>query len=122
MFTYQSFPQQGTPAGWYPSCGTSESTPEFAGIVALANQVAGHPLGLINPTLYWLSAEKAPGIVPVTSGNNTVTFTQGTPVKTYTTPGLQGAGRLQPGQRCRHRQRLVPRLRTGRPDAAEVTA
>jgi subtilase family serine protease len=88
VFTYQSFPQQGTPAGWYPACGTSESTPEFAGIVALADQVAGHPLGLINPRLYRLSAEKAPGVVPVTSGNNTVTFTQGTPVKTYTLKGF----------------------------------
>jgi subtilase family serine protease len=76
VFTYQSFPQAGTPAGWYPSCGTSEATPEFAGIVALADQVAGHALGVINPTLYKLSAAKAPGIVPVTSGNNTVTFVQ----------------------------------------------
>jgi subtilase family serine protease len=88
VFTYQSFPQQGTPAGWYPSCGTSEATPEFAGIVALADQVAGHALGLINPTLYKLSAEKAPGIVPVTSGNNTVTFVQGNPAKTYKLPGF----------------------------------
>jgi subtilase family serine protease len=77
VFTYQSFPQAGFPAGWYPSCGTSEATPEFAGIVALADQVAGHALGVINPTLYKLSAAKAPGIVPVTSGNNTVTFAQG---------------------------------------------
>ena len=36
---YQSF--AGQPAGWYPTCGTSEATPEFAGIVALADQVAG---------------------------------------------------------------------------------
>ena len=77
VFTYQSFPQVGTPAGWYPSCGTSEATPEFAGIVALADQIAGHALGLINPTLYKLAAEKAPGLVPVTRGNNTVTFDQG---------------------------------------------
>jgi subtilase family serine protease len=77
VFTYQSFPQADTPAGWYPSCGTSEATPEFAGIVALADQVAGHALGVINPTLYKLAAEKAPGIVPVTSGDNTVTFVQG---------------------------------------------
>jgi subtilase family serine protease len=89
VFTYQSFPQEGTPAGWYPECGTSEATPEFAGIVALADQVAGHALGLINPTLYKLSEEKAPGIVPVTSGNNTVTFVQGTPAKTYTIPGFK---------------------------------
>jgi subtilase family serine protease len=88
VFTYQSFPQEGFPAGWYPSCGTSEATPEFAGIVSLADQVAGHALGLINPTLYKLSEEKAPGIVPVTSGNNTVTFVQGKPAKTYTLKGF----------------------------------
>jgi subtilase family serine protease len=87
VFTYQSFPDSGTPAGWYPSCGTSEATPEFAGIVALADQVAGHALGVINPTLYKLSAEKAPGIVPVTSGNNTVTFVQDG--KTYTINGFR---------------------------------
>ena len=46
-------------------------------IVALADQVAGHPLGLINPALYRLAAEHAPGIVDVTSGNNTVSFHQG---------------------------------------------
>jgi subtilase family serine protease len=86
VFTYQSFPQAGFPAGWYPSCGTSEATPEFAGIVALADQVAGHPLGVINPTLYKLSAAKAPGVVPVTSGNNTVTFVQNK--KAYTIKGF----------------------------------
>jgi subtilase family serine protease len=88
VFTYQSFPQEDTPAGWYPACGTSEATPEFAGIVALADQVAGHDLGVINPTLYRLSAAKAPGIVPVTSGNNTVTFVQGKPAKTSTIQGF----------------------------------
>ena len=50
--------------------------PLFAGIVALADQVAGHPLGLINPALYKMSAWHLPGIVDVTSGNNTVSFTQ----------------------------------------------
>jgi subtilase family serine protease len=65
-------------AGWSLTCGTSEATPEFAAIVALADQVAGHPLGLINPALYRLEAEHAPGIVDVTSGNNTVSFSQGT--------------------------------------------
>ena len=88
VFIYQSFPQKDTPAGWYPACGTSEATPEFAGIVALADQVAGHALGVINPTLYRLSAAKAPGIVPVTSGNNTVTFVQGKPAKAHTIPGF----------------------------------
>jgi subtilase family serine protease len=65
-------------AGWSLTCGTSEATPEFAAIVALADQVAGHPLGLINPAIYQLEAEQAPGIVDVTSGNNTVAFDQAT--------------------------------------------
>jgi subtilase family serine protease len=71
---YQSIP--GTTPGWYPTCGTSEASPEFAGIVALADQVAGHSLGLVNPALYELAERRAPGLVPVTSGNNTVSFTQ----------------------------------------------
>ena len=63
-------------AGWYALCGTSEAAPLFAGIVALADQVAGHPLGLINPALYQMAAEHLHGLVRVTSGNNTVTFRQ----------------------------------------------
>jgi subtilase family serine protease len=78
--TYGTY--RGAPAGWSPACGTSEATPLFAGIVALADQVAGHPLGLINPALYQLSAAGAPGIVDVTSGNNTVSFSQGGHVRT----------------------------------------
>jgi subtilase family serine protease len=81
--TYNSY--GGIPAGWYPTCGTSEATPIFSGVVALADQVAGHPLGLINPALYKLSAEHAPGIVDVTSGNTTVSFTQNG--KLYTVKG-----------------------------------
>ena len=72
--TYSSF--AGAASGWSPDCGTSEATPLFAGIVALADQVAGHSLGLINPALYQLAAAHQPGIVDVTSGNNTVSFTQ----------------------------------------------
>jgi subtilase family serine protease len=71
---YQSFP--GLPAGWYPTCGTSEAAPLFAGIVALADQVAGHPLGLINPVLYLMSAMHLSGLVDVTSGGTDVTFSQ----------------------------------------------
>jgi subtilase family serine protease len=72
---YQSF--AGQQAGWYPTCGTSEATPLFAGVVALADQVAGHPLGQINPALYELSARRARGITDVRNGNNTVSFEQG---------------------------------------------
>jgi subtilase family serine protease len=73
--TYGTF--AGAPAGWSPACGTSEATPLFAGIVALAAQVAGHPLGPVNPALYRLAAAHARGIVDVTKGDNTVSFTQG---------------------------------------------
>jgi subtilase family serine protease len=71
---YQSFP--GQQAGYYAVCGTSEASPLFAGVVALAAQKAGHDLGLINPALYKLAAEHAAGIVRITSGNNTASFRQ----------------------------------------------
>jgi subtilase family serine protease len=85
---YQSF--GGEAAGWYPTCGTSEATPLFAGVVALAVQVAHHSLGLINPALYQMAARHLPGLVDVTSGNNTVQFTQGG--RKYTVHGF-AAGR-----------------------------
>ncbi len=81
---YQSF--RGQPAGWYPTCGTSEAAPLFAGIVALAAQVAGRPLGVINPALYKLAARRAPGIVDIRRGNNAVSFSQDG--KRYRVPGF----------------------------------
>jgi subtilase family serine protease len=84
---YSSF--QPDAAGWSLTCGTSEATPEFAAIVALADQVAGHRLGLLNPSLYKLLAEHAPGLVDVTSGNNTVSFYQGTATNPYKVTGYQ---------------------------------
>jgi subtilase family serine protease len=72
---YESFP--GIGAGWYLICGTSEAVPLFAGVVALADQLAGHGLGLINPDLYAMANHRPGGIVDVTSGNNTVSFAQG---------------------------------------------
>jgi subtilase family serine protease len=78
---YQSF-KGGGPPGFYVTCGTSEATPLFSGIVAIADQYAGHDLGLINPALYELSQTPAPGIVDITSGDNTVTFTQNARVHT----------------------------------------
>jgi subtilase family serine protease len=72
------------PSDWYPACGTSEAAPLFAGVVALADQLAGHPLGAINTALYQLAAAHAGGIVPVTSGSNTVSFYQGGTEQTVT--------------------------------------
>ena len=87
---YQSF-KGGGPPGFYVVCGTSEAAPLFSGIVAIADQYAGHDLGVINPALYELSQAGAPGIVDVTSGNNTVTFTQNGKVHTVVGfPALPG--------------------------------
>jgi subtilase family serine protease len=65
----------GTPcaAGWYVVGGTSSSSPQFGAIVAIADQVAGHGLGQINPTLYALASGKNYGtyFYDVTTGNNT---------------------------------------------------
>jgi subtilase family serine protease len=82
---YWSFAGAGTP-GWSPVGGTSEATPEFSGIVAIADQAAGHPLGLLNPALYSLGDGPGSGIVDITRGNNTVTFTNSNNV-TYTVHG-----------------------------------
>ncbi len=70
--------------GWQTSCGTSLATPLMAGIVALADQVAGHPLGLINPALYKMLAARSPGLTDVVSGDNALRADDGTP----TIPGF----------------------------------
>ena len=85
---YGTYGGQPTGPGWSLVCGTSEATPEFAAIVALAVQEAGHRLGLINPKLYALAAAHARGVADVTSGNNTVSFYQGTPRRLHTVTGF----------------------------------
>jgi subtilase family serine protease len=68
--------------GWGTTGGTSESSPLFAGIVALADQVAGHSLGDLNPALYAMAQSGAPdGIVPVSKGSNNDTFCKAADVK-----------------------------------------
>jgi subtilase family serine protease len=73
VFLGSSGPDQ--PAGWYIVSGTSEATPLFSGVVAIADQAAGHRLGLLNPSLYALGDREGAGIADITSGNNTVRFT-----------------------------------------------
>jgi subtilase family serine protease len=92
--------------GWTASCGTSESAPMFAAVIALADQVAGHSLGLINPALYALAAKNAPGIVPVASGDNTVSFPGGK-VNGYT---VRHGYNLVTGLGTVNGQYLVPEL------------
>jgi subtilase family serine protease len=82
---YMSFKGLPGPA-YYIIGGTSEATPLLAGVIAVADQYAGHPLGLINPALYKIEATKGEtGIVDVTTGENTVTWQQNG--HTYTVPG-----------------------------------
>jgi subtilase family serine protease len=82
---YMSFKGLPGPA-YYIIGGTSEATPLLAGVIAVADQFAGHPLGLINPALYKIAATKGEtGIVDVTTGENTVTWIQNG--HTYTVPG-----------------------------------
>jgi subtilase family serine protease len=72
-WVYESFDGR----GWEIFGGTSEATPIFAGIVALADQVANRRLGNVNAALYALGAlsqsKNVPsrtGIVDLTTGNN----------------------------------------------------
>jgi subtilase family serine protease len=61
--------------GWYDIGGTSLATPQWAGLVALADQVNGGGLGLLNPYLYEIAsnpAQYANDFYDVTVGNNQV--------------------------------------------------
>ena len=59
-------------AGYYFIGGTSEGSPQWAGIIADANQLAGHPLGFLNLKLYSLSALVGQSLFfhDITIGNN----------------------------------------------------
>jgi subtilase family serine protease len=105
---YQGF--GGQPAGWYALCGTSEAAPLFAGIVALADQVAGHPLGLINPAMYKMASGHSRGIVSVRSGNTTVSFRQGGRSHTVHGFGARAGYNLAAGLGTVNGQYFVPEL------------
>ena len=59
---------------WLQVGGTSASTPLWAAIIAIANQMAGHPLGFINPGIYklGLSTRAQQEFRDITSGDNSV--------------------------------------------------
>ncbi|MGW7006455.1 S53 family peptidase [Streptomyces sp. NPDC054933] len=60
--------------GWDIIGGTSQATPMFSGVMALADQAAGRRLGNVNGALYRLAqtqgADDPHGIVDVTKGDN----------------------------------------------------
>jgi hypothetical protein len=41
--------------GWYVVGGTSASAPQWAGLIGIADQIAGRDLGFINPALYGIA-------------------------------------------------------------------
>ena len=61
--------------GWYVVGGTSAGSPQWAGLVAIADQIAGSRIGFINPKLYAIGAsagDYAADFYDVTVGNNGV--------------------------------------------------
>ena len=66
--------------GWYVVGGTSCSAPQWAGLIAIADQIAGSDLGYINPALYKIAANPgkyAADFFDVTTGNNQTTSIPG---------------------------------------------
>jgi len=60
-------------AGWYIIGGTSSGSPQWAGLIAIADQINGGGLGLINPGLYKIGANPiryANDFYDVTTWNN----------------------------------------------------
>ncbi|MGC8473694.1 MAG: S53 family peptidase [Candidatus Dormibacteria bacterium] len=72
VWVYIDSPSAGIPGGYYGVCGTSAASPQFAAMVALADQVAGENLGLVNVSLYELASGNsyAAYFNDVTMGNN----------------------------------------------------
>ena len=81
--------------GWFDIGGTSLSCPEWAGLVAIADQINGGGLGLINPGLYKIGADPtryANDFFDVTTGlNQTVASVPGFPATTGWDP-ITGLG------------------------------
>ncbi len=75
--------------GWTLGGGTSASAPLWAAFMAIGNQMAGHSLGFINPTLYKLAASSAytRDFNDITTGDNSVKH-DGVQVKGY--PAVTG--------------------------------
>jgi subtilase family serine protease len=86
VIVYYSFDP--TRIGYHLVCGTSEASPEFAGVVAMANQLAGRRLGHLGGRLYELGKR---AIVDVTQGNNTFGPFMNSDGNTYTVTGYSAA-------------------------------
>ncbi len=66
--------------GWYVVGGTSSGSPQWAGLIAIADQMAGRDLGYINTALYQIAsnpAKYASDFFDVTTGSNQLTSIPG---------------------------------------------
>jgi subtilase family serine protease len=72
-----------------PADGTSAGGPFWAGIVALADEYAGRPLGFLNPAIYRIGRSPLyhSAFHDVTTGDNTVKYPQGTVTGYRAAPG-----------------------------------
>ncbi len=78
------------PGGWTLGGGTSASAPLWAAFIAIADQMAGHHLGFINPALYKLASTSAytKDFHDITAGNNSVVDNGRVQVQGY--PAVRG--------------------------------
>jgi subtilase family serine protease len=78
--------------GWNLAGGTSASAPLWAAFMAIADQMAGHPLGFINPALYKLAASSsyAQDFHDIIVGNNSISNSQ------VTVPGYRAESGWDP--------------------------
>jgi subtilase family serine protease len=69
--------------------GTSAATPFWAGLIALADQDAGHPLGLVNPAIYRIARgpQYHKAFHDITTGSNTVVLNGATVTGYQAGPG-----------------------------------
>jgi subtilase family serine protease len=68
----------GITPGWYAFGGTSAGSPQWAGLIAIAAQINGGPIGYINPALYRIGADPiryARDFHDITVGNNQTDLT-----------------------------------------------
>jgi subtilase family serine protease len=93
--------------------GTSAAAPLWAGLIAVADQYAGHDLGFVNPSLYCIGRSPAyhQAFHDVTTGNSTVMVAPNAvpgyqagpgwdPVTGWGTPGAQAMVPLLAGYAC----------------------
>jgi len=74
---------------FYPGAGTSAATPLWAALIALADQYSGRRLGFVNPAIYRIGASASyhQAFHDITTGNSTVTLSQGTITGYRASPG-----------------------------------